>query len=168
MMKRQLLSMFAAAAAMVMLCTSANAFIWTFDDPLSGLQETPPNASPATGTAMGTYNDETNVLHIMVHATGFLGNLTAGHIHRGATGVAGPVIIPLANTAGGTTWESDQTFVLTDAQETDLMNGLHYVNLHTSMFPGGEIRGQLHLVPEPASLLALAGGLGVLLRRRRK
>jgi hypothetical protein len=167
-MKRQLLSMFAAAAAMVMLCTPANAFIWTFDDPLDGLQETPPNSSPATGRAMGTYNDETNVLHIMVHASGFVGNITAGHIHRAATGSAGPIVFFLTNTGGSSMWMSDNTFNLTEAQETDLMNGLYYVNLHTNVFPGGEIRGQLHLVPEPASLLALAGGLGVLLRRRRK
>jgi hypothetical protein len=155
-MKRQLLSTFAAAAAMVVLCSSANA--WTFNDPLTGAQETPPNASPATGTASGTYNEVTNVLTIMVMASGFVANLTAGHIHRGAVGVAGPIIIPLANTAGGTTWHSHQQFTLTAAQEADLMNGLHYVNLHTTVFPGGEIRGQLHLVPEPASMLALAIG----------
>lgn len=168
MMKRQLLSMVAAAAATVMLCASANAFVWTFNDPLDGLQETPPNNSPATGTAMGTYDDVTNVLTISVSASGFLGNLTAGHIHRGAVGVAGPVIFPLTNTGGATVWSSNNVFNLTDAQETDLMNGLYYVNLHTSVFPGGEIRGQLHLVPEPASLLTLAGGLGLLLRRRRQ
>lgn len=52
-----------------------------------------------------------------------------------------------------------------------LLNGTAYFNIHTMMFPGGEIRGQLHLVPEPGTLLlfgtGIAGAIG-LIRRRRK
>ncbi|MER3402748.1 MAG: hypothetical protein C4337_05490 [Armatimonadota bacterium] len=77
---------------------SAPAQMWTFHDMLSGSQEVPPNDSPASGMAMGTYNQSTRTLQIMVSASGFQGNLTAGHIHRGATGTNGPVVFFLTNT----------------------------------------------------------------------
>jgi len=67
---------------------------------------------------------------------------TAAHIHRGATGQNGPVIIPLSKT-------SDKVFSvpantkLTDAQYADYKEGNLYVNVHSTAHPGGEIRVQL-------------------------
>jgi hypothetical protein len=58
---------------------------------------------------------------------------------------------PYITNNGGTTAGAEAQLALT------LSQGRAYLNIHTSAFPGGEIRGFLHLVPEPASL-----GLGVL------
>lgn len=140
----------------------ASAFVWTFNDPMDGLQEVPPNASPATGTIVGTYDDVTNFLDITVTFSGLTATQTNAHIHRGAVGVAGPVVfgIPLGSPSVFST-------TLDATQEADLLAGLYYVNIHSQNFPAGEIRGQMNPVPEPATVLALAGGLAVLLRRRR-
>jgi hypothetical protein len=59
--------------------------------------------------------------------------------------------------------------VLTQAQVNDLMAGLWYVNVHSTVFPAGEIRGQLLPVPEP-STYALGGALllGVIVYHQRR
>jgi hypothetical protein len=49
--------------------------------------------------------------------------------------------------------------VLTDQQESDLLAELWYVNLHTTTFAGGEIRGQVTIVPEPSMGTLLGFGL---------
>lgn len=57
---------------------------------------------------------------------------------------------------------------ISDTQEADLLAGLWYINIHTSMFPGGEIRGQVQaqVVPIPAAAWLLVSGLCSLLTLR--
>ncbi|MHA6247182.1 CHRD domain-containing protein [Pontibacter sp. CAU 1760] len=107
---------------------------------LTGAQETPPVTTSATGTFSGTYNDDTNVLSYTITFQGL--TPTAMHFHKGAVGVAGGVEIPIG-TAPYTSPIQGQTPALTAAQEADLLNGLWYVNIHTTANPGGELRGQV-------------------------
>lgn len=69
---------------------------------------------------------------------------------------------------GGTFTSPSNTITLNAAQETDLLNGKYYVNLHTANNGGGEMRGFLVIVPEPSTAaLLVTGALGMLARRRR-
>jgi hypothetical protein len=56
--------------------------------------------------------------------------------------MSAPILVPLQQT-GGTAGTVSGTGTLTPAQVTDMQNGMMYVNVHTSTYPNGEIRGQI-------------------------
>jgi hypothetical protein len=153
---------------------------------MSGLEEVPPNASPATGFEDGggiggnafVYDDVTDTLSMgQLSYSGFLGISTAAHIHAAPFGVPGPVIFPLTLAPAGVTAGTvlPAAFLLSPAQEADLFGGRHYVNIHSTVFPGGEIRGQLMLaevrsdVPEASTYgaIGIVGALALASWRRR-
>lgn len=150
------------------LCGQASAVVWTFNDPMTGLQETPPNASPGSGNIAGTYDDVTNVISYNLTFTGLLSPVSAAHFHSAAPGTAGGVQIAAAGfPTGVTSGAYGNSHVLTASQETQIMSGLWYFNIHSSAFPGGEIRGQITLVPAPSAIALLGLGLLGASRRRR-
>lgn len=104
---------------------------------VNGSQEVPANKSAATGSFSGVYDKDTNELIYTVTYTGLTPQ--AGHIHRAAPGVNGPVVVPFTSLASPITG----TFIFSEADEALLLNNGFYVNLHTPAFPGGEIRGNI-------------------------
>lgn len=131
--------------------------------------------SAGIGTGTVTLDDVTGLMNWSITWGGLIGAPAAMHFHGPAnpnqnagvqvdTGVAGPPVV------GNT--------ILAAAQMTDLLAGLWYLNLHTTAFPGGEIRGQVLVVrdsdgdavpaPAIAPLIVFGlGGLGIMARRRR-
>lgn len=110
-----------------------------FGATLKGSEEVPAVTTNATGTFDATYNKDTKILTYTINYTGI--TPTAWHIHKAAMGVTGPVVINFGQTF--TSPFSASAAALTAEQETDLMNGMYYVNIHSSKSPSGEIRGQL-------------------------
>ncbi|MCY7351021.1 MAG: CHRD domain-containing protein [Cytophagaceae bacterium] len=109
---------------------------------IDGKQEVPTTPSTATGTFTGTLNKTTRVLTYVVTYVGL--TVTAGHLHRGAPGVAGPVVIPFSSL----TSPINGTATLRQTLADSLVNGLVYVNLHTAAYPAtGEIRGNITVKP---------------------
>ena len=106
---------------------------------LTGDQEVPPNTSTAVGTGSIKIDAAGNVSG-SVAAPGMAG--TMAHIHVGAQGVNGPVIIPLTGSAGDT-WTVPAGAKLTDEQMAAYKAGNLYVNIHTAEHKGGEVRTQL-------------------------
>ncbi|MGH6784039.1 MAG: CHRD domain-containing protein [Sphingomicrobium sp.] len=161
----------------------------------SGLNESPPNASPGTGFVTVLIDTIAHLMTIHAEFSGLLGNTTAAHIHcctvpGSNAGVATTVPsfagFPLGVTSGTFNSVLDLTAASTynpafvaglgggtiAGAEAALLAGLFsnraYFNIHTNQFPGGEIRANLR-APEPSTLVLLgvaALAAGALRRRR--
>ena len=113
----------------------------TFTATLSGANERPTsNTTTGTGTATLVFNNDTKIFTITVTYSGLTGAATASHIHKADVTVAGPIIIGFTSITSPIVYTSA---ALDAAMEADLKAGLWYVNVHTVLYPGGEIRGQL-------------------------
>jgi len=128
------------ATALLLIAGAASA--QTYSAILTGTQETPPNASPATGTGSFTLNTVTHMLSFNISYSGLTGTETAAHIHCcAAPGAPAGILFPLL--AGNP--KVGSVGPLSAQNEADLNAGLMYVNIHTSpTFGGGEIRGQIY------------------------
>jgi len=149
-----------ALASIIALSLGTAQAQWIFQANLTGLGENPPNGSPATGLCTLTLNAAETQITVDLSWFGLTAPATASHIHGpGGAGTNAAVIFPFSGVPAATAGSiPEQTFAITAQQVTWLFDGYLYANVHTSTFPGGEIRGQLLLVPEPAaaSLIALA------------
>ena len=126
-----------ALAALLACCAMGSAL--AADLKLTGDQEVPPNTSTAVGTGNINVASDGSVTGSVTAPT-LQG--TAAHIHTGAPGVNGPVIIPLVGGAGGV-WSVPPGAKLTAEQLQAYNAGNLYVNVHTAEHKGGEIRTQL-------------------------
>lgn len=190
---KQVLSVLALTAAMGL---AAPAFAQTYRAVASGPAESPPNASPGSG--MVTIDIGSSKLMVDMSFRDLVGTASAAHIHcctidafTGASAIAVPFTdFPTGERSGDYTmaiplYENasyDPAFLKAHGGSakgaaTALVDGINanevYVNIHTSEFPGGEIRGFLVAapVPEPAAWGMMAGGLAGLLwmgRRKRR
>lgn len=189
-MKIKVLSLVAVAG----LSAISTAHFEIFAGSLMGISEVPPNASPGTGFTTVTIDMDLITMRVESTFSGLTGTTTASHIHvGGGPGTNGGVAsqtpsfigFPLGVTSGNfdATYNMalassyNPTFIANNggtvsnafnALVNALRQGRAYHNIHTSTFPGGEIRADLVPVPEPASMSALALGAAAMLRRRKK
>jgi hypothetical protein len=189
MLKRILLTGSLVLALGITLPAHADSVTYTAI--LSGANEVPPHAVPGTGAA--TFILTGDSLFIDLSFSDLTSPPAAGHIHCcapvGSNAIVAVPFVGLPASASGTYMNTvDLTLASTynsafitasggtvaDA-EASLIAGLNsgntYANLHTSEFPGGEIRGQIAPTPEPSTFLLLGTGLVGLagtLRRRIK
>jgi hypothetical protein len=105
---------------------------------LTGAEEVPPVRVSGAGSGSFTIGEDGSVKG-SVTTQGVQG--TAAHIHQGARGQNGPVIVPL--TKSGDTYTAPAGAKLNDAQMQAFKAGNLYVNVHTAQNKGGEVRGQL-------------------------
>ncbi|MBI1987560.1 MAG: CHRD domain-containing protein [Nitrospinae bacterium] len=110
--------------------------------------EPPDNPSNSFGVAFMTFNERTKELCYSISYTSLVASETAAHFHRSpGAGVAGGVIFPISpspSPLGSPKTGCVGPFNRT--QRGDLLKGLFYINIHSTSFPGGEIRGQVLVI----------------------
>jgi hypothetical protein len=119
---------------------SASAETVSLNANLAAAATVPSNSSAGTGSGKFTYNTDTKQLKYTIVFKNLTGAATAAHVHGPAspTETAKSIVtfpIPESPITG--------TATLTPNQETDLLAGRYYVDVHTSANPSGELRGQI-------------------------
>lgn len=159
--RRLVLALFATVSAILLVSAPALAISQGFTAKLSGGVETPPVTTSATGTATFVLSPDGQSLKYIVEVTG-ISDVTAAHIHLAPIGTPGPVVVGLfagpakagpftGVLAEGTITAAELRGLLLgkpiDALLMEIKAGNTYVNVHTMAHPGGEIRGQISLIP---------------------
>ena len=104
--------------------------------------EVPPKTSDGHGELTATYDPASKVLHYKVTYADLTGPASMAHFHGPApAGKNASVAVPVPMDKLASPIEGDAT--LSAAQESDLLAGNWYFNVHTAKNPGGEIRGQV-------------------------
>jgi len=139
----------AASAASVAPAKNGNGVMCVLHARLTATSETTGSTSTAKGhtqikvRANGTIEFKTHILNKNGET------FVAGHIHLAPVGVAGSIVVPLFASPGTTARHIRQSGVATPNAGTTgaalcTNPSAYYVNYHTTAFPGGAIRGQLH------------------------
>jgi hypothetical protein len=183
-----------AGAALLSIAGAAQSAIFVFTADMNGATEVPSNLSTAFGFTQVTVDNRANTLQLDITYSGLTGGPpAAAHIHCcSAPGTNVGVAVGFPGFPTTTSGAYSHLFDLLDSSiytstflsgfgggtaagaEAALLKGFvdgtAYSNIHNATFPGGEIRGQLHAIPEPATwtLMILGFGLaGAAMRRRR-
>jgi hypothetical protein len=194
--------LYRAALASLLIVGSAvasHAHTTIFVASLTGLDQSPPNASPATASATLTLDLDLVTLRVQIDFSGLTGTTTALNLRA-------PTDVPFAGTAGialqtpsfaefplgVTSGTYDRTFDLTQADsynpaflathggfislalselDSAMDESRAYLQIETTTFPGGEIRGFVidaaEAAPEPSSFALMGLGATALIARRR-
>lgn len=155
---KRVLAVLTAGFLLALLAVPALAADEVFSGVLRGSNEVPAVTTNGAGAAYVFINEAETEVKYAVSYTGLSGPIIAGHIHVGATGVNGPIMLPLdigPSTMFGTLTQAD--FQASSAAPnwgaalTAIRQGKAYVNLHTAAHPGGEVRAQLAAAANPTA-----------------
>lgn len=124
-------------------------------DRMSGYQEAPPVSTTGSGRFRAQLDRNANTIKWELTWSSLSGNANAAHLHFGQRGVSAAIVVPLCGPCGAASGTATGTIAqasITPTQGLDtfaelvdaIRAGRIYVNIHTTAFPAGEIRGQLN------------------------
>ncbi|MBW2233549.1 MAG: CHRD domain-containing protein [Deltaproteobacteria bacterium] len=127
-----------------LLPATASAVIHSFSGTLDGAQANAGGGtgSPGTGTATATLDSVTLLFSWNASWSGLLGTETAAHFHVAPPNTNGSIVVPVTTSS-----PINGSATLAAADAAQLLAGNFYLNIHTTAEPGGEIRGQLTVLP---------------------
>ncbi|HJW45160.1 MAG TPA: CHRD domain-containing protein [Lysobacter sp.] len=160
----------ALALAGVLLCLSPAVFAESVFVQLKGYEEVPALSTPAAGSFRAEINSAAGEIAYQLSYSGLIGDVRQAHIHFGQRGINGGVSVFLCQT----TFNPDPALVAPTCPQAGTVSGIvrasntigpagqglsagefnelvaairagvAYVNVHSTTFPGGEVRGQLN------------------------
>lgn len=151
----------ASAAAVLLTAASASAQVVNMRTILTSGEETPALLSGAVGTADVSVDVTNREVTVQLRVFNLPTTSTAGHIHVGPIGVAGPVVLDFPNIPGRigdfslsfrlnqTAFRPNAAIGINTMEDViqAILGGNSYVNIHSTTNPAGEIRGQLRVAP---------------------
>lgn len=123
---------------------------------LDGTQEVPPVETEGTGSATMEFNPSSNELSWSIVFSGLSGSATAAHFHGPAAEGTNAGVLANIGEVSGLTSPMDGSAMLTSELASYLLDGQLYINIHTEMNSGGEIRGQVSCDSAPSGETATA------------
>lgn len=161
-MKKQILHIMTAGSFILAAATSFAGHLQDnllFSAKLEGAQQTPPVTTNAMGVGSFMLNNMRDELCVNVAVNGLSGPISSAHIHEGAMGVGGGVLVDLSSgISGNQIMLTISGASLTSDLISKMINGLTYINVHTAANPNGEIRGQIMLETDHG-IVAMADGM---------
>lgn len=167
-MQAQLLTALTAG----LVASGAQAQLFDFQAVISsGPQQATDSGSPATGTLFGTFDSDANTFDFTWDISDNLIGVPSdpgSHLHNAPAGTAGPIVFAFQNPDGTWPLSGSATWTgISQAEAAELFAGNIYANFHTDAFPAGEVRGQITLIPAPATGSLLTATAILAFRRRR-
>jgi hypothetical protein len=179
-----------------LLVSNARAATLSYTVNMTGPNEFPANTSLGFGSGLISYDNTAHTLNLGFSFQGLTGTTTASHIHAATTlpftgtagvatttptfagfplGVMNGSYTNLLDLTASTSWNpayitanGGTTAGAEAALAAAMASGEAYLNIHTTSFPGGEIRGFLIAVPEPSAMALIGLGAAAWAFRRKK
>jgi CHRD domain len=143
----------------LLILSTGSALAQTFGAVLTGSQEVPPTNTAGFGNATVRFTDATHI-EVTINVANLGSAINNFHIHENSAGANGPVVVNLIGLGGAfVNGKMTGTFPIDPAVAARLIAHpeTFYVNVHTTQFPGGAVRGQL--APVSGTLIAYAADL---------
>ena len=129
-----------------------------FDGFLNGMAEVPAVTTPATGVAEFSLSSDFTSINYRIQVEGLSGAIMGAHLHEGAAGTNGPVVVNLTpNVVGNTIQGTISGAELTPELIIELLESNIYLNVHTAANMNGEIRAQINRVAREGYAVNMTG-----------